>query len=185
MLCAMQLLHSLYDEQVGCYSADVGSHGDEHTAELLYVRFACSIVYRCGTLGEHGGHDDVCRSRHRSLVEKHVGAFQSVGLYLEGVGPFAVYEFRPELLESEEVRVQPATAYLVSARLCHHRLAEAREQRTDHKHASPERSAFPDEFLSVEIAQVYVLRAERVFVLAHTVHFHAYILEQENKVVHV
>ncbi len=65
-------------KQIGTDSFYPGTHAHKHPAQLLDVRLACSIIYHGLTLGEHSRHNDVGSTGDRSLVEQHVGAFQTL-----------------------------------------------------------------------------------------------------------
>ena len=79
MFCAMKLFDTIDGQQVRTYSADVGTHAVEHVAQLLDIGFARSIINRGGTFGKNGSHDDIGSTRHRGLVEQHIGTLQLLG----------------------------------------------------------------------------------------------------------
>ena len=185
MAGAMQLVHALYREQVRSDAAYLCAHVVEHPAQLLYVWFAGGVIYSGVSFGKHGSHYDVCRSCHRSLVEQHVCAFQPLSLYLERVVALAVHELCPQILESEEMRVQSSSANLVTSRLSHNGLSEACQQRSYHQHAATQRCAFAYKLLAVQIVEVYFLCTESIVVLTVAFHSNPDVLQQENQVVHV
>ena len=125
VFCPMQRLHTLYGNQVAGYTADFRTHRIEQVAELLDIRFAGSIVYRRCSLRQHGSHDDVGRTRHRCLVQQHISADKAVGLYLVDITVLDTSEVCPEVLETQEMRIETAAADFVPPRLGYRRLAEA------------------------------------------------------------
>ena len=105
-------------------------------AELLDVGFAGGIIDCRRSLGHDSGHDDVCRSRDRSLIEEHIGAAELLGFDMEYVFALLVLmnEFGAQGLETQEVGVEPASTYLVASGLGYRCLTETTEQRTDGQH---------------------------------------------------
>ena len=69
VLCAMQLVHALYRQQVRGDATDLGPHPVQQFAQLLQIWFAGCVVNSSGAFGKDGRHDDIGRSRHRGLVE--------------------------------------------------------------------------------------------------------------------
>ena len=104
---------------------------------MLYVWLASGIVDCCCAFGECSGHYYICRTRHAGLVKQHVCSVQRVAplflvsivigqcLYLINVLFVVEFEMCTEVFESEEVRVESATTYLVASGFCHNSLSEA------------------------------------------------------------
>ena len=126
-------------KQVAAYATDLRPHGVEQMAELLYVRLASSIVDGGGTFSQYRSHDDVGRTRNGSLIEEHVTALQFAGLYLVHITLVIVYKLGTQVLESQEMGIEPASAYLVAAGFGNGSLSAPAEQRPNHQHAASER----------------------------------------------
>ena len=94
-------------------------------------------------------------------------------------------ERRAQVLEAEEVGVQPAAAYFVAPGLGHHRPAEAGEQRAYHEYAAAQRRTLAYELVALKVVEVDVAGAEGVFVLALALHADAHVYEQLYEVLHV
>ena len=62
--CSMQMPYSFYGEKVGTYSRNLCPHIVEHSAKLLYIWFASSIINGCCSLRKHRCHDDIGCSCH-------------------------------------------------------------------------------------------------------------------------
>ena len=72
----------------------MGTHAVEHVAKLLDIGLAGSIVDSGSTFCQDCSHNDIGRSRHRSLVKQHVGAFQPARTDLVDVALFDMAELR-------------------------------------------------------------------------------------------
>ena len=181
----MELAHSLDADEVAGYAADFCSHVVEHMAKLLDIRFTGGIVY-CGlSLCHDSSHDDVCRSRYRSLVEQHIAALQLVGTYLIDIAVVDVAEPRSKIFEAEEMGVEPTATNLVASRLCYYRFVETGEQRSNHEHTASQRGALPYKLVALKIAEVDIVGTERVFIGAKFLHPHPDVLEEEYEIVYV
>ena len=182
---AVQRGHANDGEQVGGDARDLCSHGVEQVAELLDVGFAGGVVDGCGALGHDGSHDDVGRARDRCLVEQHVGALEPSGLNVEDVASLLAHELCPELLEAQEVGVQPAPSDLVAAGFCDDGLAEAAQQRAYGEHGAAQRGALAHELVALQVVEVEVVGLEGVVVAAVSGYADAHVLEQLDEVVDV
>ena len=197
MLCTAKRCHTINGEQIAANARDVCPHLVQHGAQLLYVRFASGVIYRRCALGEHGSHDDVCRTCHAGLVKQHICALERVAallvasillgqcLYLIYVAIVVELEARAKVLESQEVGVQTAASYLVAARFCHHRLAETSQQRTNHEHRAAQGRALAHEDIAAKIVEIEVCRAEHIVALAQFLYLHAHVAQQLYEVVDI
>ena len=182
---AVQLAYAVDVQEVGGDARNLGAHSVEHRAELLYIRLAGGVVYRCLALCENGSHDDVGSAGHGCLVEKHVCAVQFLRFYIIYVALVVGIERCAEVLEAEEVGVETSTSYLVAARFSHYSLAKASEQRTHHKHTAAKRRALAYVFVAGEEVEVEFVCLERKVALAVARHFHAHVLQQAYEVVDI
>ena len=178
MLRASERIDALDGQQVRRYARNARSHAVEHLAQLLQVGFAGGVVDRRRAFGQDCGHNDVGGTRHRSLVQQHVGALQLFAFdHEELVGDVEV-EFRAELLESDEVGVEPAAADLVAARLGDVAHAEAGQHRADEHHRTPQARAAPAVVLRAQIFEVDLLGAEAVGVFGELFDLDAHAAQQ-------
>ncbi len=174
MLRTAQLLHAVYGQKVGGDARYACTHAVEHTAQLLQVGLARSIVDRRAPLGQHGRHDYIGRTRNRSLVQKHIGALQPAASdRIELLAGIEV-ERGAQLLEAEEVGIQTAAADLVASGLGHVAHAEAREQRSDHHDRTAQTAAAVVVIGTAQIVQIDRLGTERVCILRQTLDTHAH-----------
>ena len=72
---------------------------------MLDVRFAGGVVDRCDAFGQHGGHEDVCCARERSLVEEHVDAAELLSPQFARAAGSVVDHLGAELAEAKDVGV--------------------------------------------------------------------------------
>ena len=128
---SMQAFHPADGQQVGPDAGYIGSHRDQHSAQLLHVRFARSVVDRGRAFRQDGGHHDVGRSGNRSLVQEHVSAFQTGSFDGIKLGIGVVVELRTQSDESVEMRIHSPAAYLVPARFGNVPPAETRQERSE------------------------------------------------------
>ena len=185
MVSSVQMVGSDDGQQVAADAADVGTHAVEQVAELLDIGFAGRIVDGGLSLGECGGHHDVGRTRHRSLVEQHVASLQPVGANLIDIALGHVAEAGSQHLEAQEVGVQSAASYLVASGTGDDGFAEAGQQRSDHEHRPSERGAFLHKVVALQIIQVQVSGTETVGVAVDTLHLNTDIFQQADEVVDV
>ena len=173
----MEGIHANDGEEVTANTADLCAHLVEQMAQLLDIGFAGGIVDGGGALGKDGSHDDVGRTRYRSLIEQHVTALELVGMNLIDIPLLVEIELRTEVFEAKEVRVQTAPSNLVTTRLSHHSLAVASQQWTDHQYAASQSGTFTDELIALQVVEVQVGGLEGVLVSAPFVHLHANLLQ--------
>ncbi len=185
MTGTVEMVHADDGDEVAANARDVGAHAVEQVAELLDVRLAGGVVDGGGAGGHDGGHDDVGRTRDRSLVEEHVGALQPFGLDVVDVLLIVVDELGAKVLEAEEMGVEAPPPYLVAAGLGNGCLAETAEQRPNHQHRTAQRRAFLDEVAAVEVVEVDVVGLEGVVVGRVLGDLHADVLQQPDEVVDV
>ena len=178
MFRAAERLDALDGQQVRGDARDLRSHAVEHAAQLLDVGFARGVVDRRETLGQHGRHDDVGRTRHRGLVEQHVRSPQLAPLdHEEFVGDVEV-ELRPEFLEAEEVGVEASPADLVSARFGDVSHAETGQHRADEHDRTPQAGAAAAVVVRAEVVEVDLPGAERIGVVREPFDLHAHCAQQ-------
>ena len=185
MLRPMEGFHAVDGEEVRGDALNLRPHAVQQVAELLHVRLARGVVDDRAPLGQHRGHDDVGRARHRSLVQQHVGAPQAFGLNLVSVAVGVVVEVGAQLLDADEVRVQPPAANLVASGFGDDGAPEAGHQRPCQHHRAAQAGARLQESLALQVVQVHVRGLEAVGVRAFLGHPHAHVAQQLDEVVHV
>ena len=181
----MQAFHSNDGNQVGGNAADVGPHGVEQVAELLYIRFAGGVVDGGCSLSHHGSHDDVGSSRYRGLVEQHVAATQVLRLDMVNVALFFIYELCPQVLETQKVGVESAASNLVAPGFGNGCPAEAPEQGTDEQHTSAQGCTLANKLCAVEKVEVEVIGLEGEIVAVVARYPHPHVAKELNEVLHV
>ena len=127
MLRAAQQVDALDGQQVRGDARNAGSHAVEHPAELLDIGFARGVVDRRRAPCHDSRHADVGRSRHRRLVQQHVGAFQMASFDREEFFRRIEIELGAQFLKPEEVGVEPAAADFVAAGFGYVAHTEARQ----------------------------------------------------------
>ncbi len=162
MLRTVQFIHTLNRQQIGGNAVYLGTHTVQHLAELLQIGFASSIVNGGSTFGQYGSHDDIGSTRNRGFIQQHISTLQSVGGNLIGFTFGIVGERGSQVLYTHKMRIQTTTSDLVSSRLGYHRLMETRHHRTDKHDRSTQTGAFLQEFVTLQIVQIRLLRLESV-----------------------
>ena len=182
----VQLLHAGYGEQVGAYALYLRAHAHEHAAELLHIGFAGGVVDSGLSLREDGGHYDIGRSGHGSLVEKHVAALHRAAS-VEVVCPLVriVGAGGAELHEAGDMGIHPAAAYLVSSRLGEIRLAETGEHRAGYHHRAAQLRTASHEIRAAYVHLVDMSCHKDIFAFRRAAHCHAHSLEQVDEVEYV
>ena len=160
-------------------------HAVQHPAQLLHVRLAGRIVDRRPALRQHGRHDDVGGTGHRSLVEQHVTSLQVFARNGKKVRAGIEIEFGPELLKTDEMRVQPPTSDFVAARLRDVTDSVARQQRPDNHHRTAQPGRPVAVVVALQVIEIDLLRLERVRALAEPVDDHPHLFEQFDQLQHV
>ena len=97
---------------VGSDVLDAGAQGVQHVAQVLHMRLGGGIADDRLALGGHGRHDDVLGGGDAGLVQQDVRAGQAIGTEFEHA---VVGDLRAQLLQRQDVRVQPAAADDVAA----------------------------------------------------------------------
>ena len=141
----------------------------------MQVRLAGGVIDRRHPLGQHGSHQDIRRSGHGSLVEQHISAFQLACLYLVYLPLGVVAKASAQLLDSHEVRVQPASPDLVATRFRDQRPAEAGYQRAYDHHGTPQATTLAQELLSTQILHVHVVRLKGIGIGGRMLHLDPHI----------
>ena len=162
-----------------------GSHAVQHLAELLQVGFACCIVDGRRTRCQYGGHYDVGRTSHRRFVQQHIGSVQVVPLDHEKFIGYVEIEFGTQLLESEEVGVQPAASDLVAARFGDVPHAETGQHRADEHDRAAQFGAALAIVVAAQVVEIDVAGAERVGVFCGVFHFDAHAAQQLDELQYV
>ena len=183
---SMQRLHSLYGEQVGSYAGNLCPHLVQHPAKLLDVRLTGCIIDGGLPLGCHGCHHDIGRTGHGSLIEQHIGAFQTV-LTLELV-PFLlliVCEGSPQVAHAPEMGIQASAAYLVSSGLSVEHLPQSAEQRAYEHDRAAQLGAFLYKRRALNERRINVRCLEAVAVFTFPGDNNPHIAEQLDKIVHI
>ena len=62
MSTTAQTFHTFNGQQVRSDTRDTRSHGIQHLAQLLQIRFTSSIIDCCLTFRQHGRHNDIGRT---------------------------------------------------------------------------------------------------------------------------
>ena len=125
VLSPMQLVDTLDGQQVRSDATDLCTHLVQQMTELLQIGFAGCVVDGCSALGKDGCHHDVRSTRHRGLVEQHIGALQALGGYLVDVTAWHMIECRTQFLETQKVGIEATTTYLIASWLGDHSLAHS------------------------------------------------------------
>lgn len=183
---ASEFFHAFDGEEVGGDAADFRSHAVEHFAELLYVGLAGGVVDGGCSVCQHGGHDDVGRSRDGGFVEEHVAAFEPTFREdVEGAGCFVVFEFCTQFLEPVEMRVEAAATDFVAAWAGDDGVAKAGNEGAKEEHTAAQARAALEKFLALEIVDVDVFGAEGdvAFLVAHG--FHVHVFKETDEVVDI
>ena len=133
----MQAFHTFDCEQVGAYARNAGTHAAKHLAKLLDIWFAGCIIDSGCALCRHCGHDYVGSPGDGGFVEKHVSSLQTVRR-CDSIESFlrTIIEFRAQLLQSYEMRVESAAPDFIAARFGKNRLTETGQQRTQYHYGS-------------------------------------------------
>ena len=132
MLRPVKTFNSGDGKQIGAYPLYIRTHGYQHLAKLLYIRLTSRVVYGRNALRESRGHHDVCRSRNRGFIKKHIAtAHASAGRKTVSMLVRIIRALGPELHKAVNVRIHTAAADLVSARLREISLSETGQQRSD------------------------------------------------------
>ena len=153
--------------------------------ELLDVWLTCRIVDGGGTFCQHRCHDDIGSTRNRSLIEQHIAALQLLGLNLIHIALLIMHKTGTQVLESQEMGIKTATAYLVATRLGDGSLAASAKQGSKHEHAATKRRTLLDKLQTVEIVQVQLITLESIVMTAVLGNLDTNFLEQLNQVVHI
>ena len=185
MLRATQRADPLNGQQVRAHARDACAHTVEHGRELLQVGLASRIVDRGRPLGQHGSHQDISRTRHRSLVEQHVCAPQPVGSHLIELAFGIVAEVSTQSLYTLKVCVEPAAANLVASRFRDQRPSEASHKRSDDHHRASQARTAAQEIGRLEIVQVYPVGLKGIASGSQLLHAHTHVAQQVDQVVHV
>ena len=143
-------------QSVAANSFDLSTHSNEHSAQLLQVGLARSVVNRRNPWGKYGSHDNIGSSSNRGFVEQNVRAFETLcgSFYPIEVCALFIDELGPKLHESFKVRIQPASANLVSSGLGDVALSEASEHRAHYHHGSAQRCTLL--FIGFAKQEVYI-----------------------------
>jgi len=113
----------------------------------------------------HGGHHDVGRTGHRCFVQQHVGSFQLAAFDHEKFVGDVEIELRTQLLEPEEMGVQPPPADFVAAGFGYVTHAEARQHGADEHHRAAQARAALPVVLRAEVVEIYFAGAKTVCIL--------------------
>ena len=154
-------------------------------AELLDVGFTGGIVDGGDTLGQHGSHDDVGRTGHRSLVQQHVGSLQTRGVDVEDTALRVMMEGGSQLVDAQEMGVQTAAAYLVASGLGHRGTSETGYHGTDEKDAAARLAASLQELVALDVGGIYAISLKGIVAGGILGDFHAHVTEQGYLVVDI
>ena len=107
VLCTTESGYTGYCQTVAADAFDLGAHSNEHSAQLLQVGLARSVVNRCNTRGKDGGHDNIGSTRNRRFVEQNEGTFEALSRSLHPIKVVAFFEYElgSKLHEAFEVCV--------------------------------------------------------------------------------
>ena len=183
--CAVKRFHAMDCQQIGADAFYLSTHSAQHSAQLLDIGLTSRIVYGRGAFCEDCGHDYVGCSGHRSLVEKHVGAFEFVGPDFVGVLLGVVFKFSSELVYTDEVGVEASAAYLVASGLGEYGVAETCHHGTHKHYRTAQRCRFLDVFGRGDVVEVYVGGLKRVGVGRNLLDFHSHLAKHRYEIVYV
>ena len=186
VVCAVELLHAVDPQEVGAHAVDERAHPVEHLAQLLQVRLAGGVVDGGRAPRKDGGHHDIGRTGHGSLVQQHIAAGQPVlGGQMERTAGGVILHVGAQGDHAREVRVHAPAADLVAARLREPRVPEAAQQRSHDHHRPAERRALLHELLRLDVRRVHLVRLEPVGALLQALDLHTHPLQQADEVLHV
>ncbi|MGY4432401.1 hypothetical protein ACVWWO_004878 [Bradyrhizobium sp. F1.13.1] len=104
---------------------DLSAERDQEVGEVLHMRLGRGVAQIGGAFGGDGRDQRVLGRGHAGLVQEHVGAGQLRSAEFEPVGRG---DLGSQLLECEDMRVEPAAADDVAAGRRQHHFAAAGEQ---------------------------------------------------------
>ena len=137
MLCSTKLCDSGNCQHIGSDSLNLRTHPDQHTAQLLHIWFASSIIYDGLSFRKDGSHKDIGSTCYRCLVKKHIPALQ-VGTFrylkMKGFHIGVIFLLGSKVHETKDMGIYSASADLISSRLREICPAEACKKRSDHHH---------------------------------------------------
>ena len=175
-------------EEIGAYTPHAPAHCLKQARGLLHVGLAGGVVDCGGAVGICRGHQYVGGAGHRGFVKEHVASLERAPFgHGEEVCPLfgLIFAGGSEVEETLDVGVDLAAAYLVASRLGEVGLAEASQQRADHKHRAAQRRAALDEIVAERIVQVAILGLEVIAPFFDAFHADSHLLEQGNEVFHI
>ncbi len=103
------------------------------------------------------------------------------GIHLEEVARGVEVDMCSEFLETYEVGIQPTAANLIAPRFGDVGHTKAGQQWANDHHRATQFGATFAVILGAQVAQIYLLCAERVCTLAQTLNLHAEVAQQLNK----
>ena len=104
-------------QQVGACAVYPRTHGDQHTAKLLNIRFACGIVNGGGSFGHYRGHDEVGGPGYGGFVEQDVTTFQFFCFDTEECILSVKNKLSSKRFKSTEVGIEPTASDFIPAGL--------------------------------------------------------------------
>jgi len=154
MRSAVQRLRSVNRERVRADPFDRGAERDEEMREILHVRLARRVAQGRSACSETRRHECILGGRDARLIEKDVGAAKAART--ERV-LLSELDEDTELLEGQEVRVDPPAPDDVATGRRKSDRAASREQRPGEK----DRGTDPGAEFRVQRARLYDLRLDR------------------------
>ena len=188
MLCASKRFHSSDCKEVRAYALDIRTHPHQHLAQLLEVWLAGCIIDGSHAFSQSCSHHDVGSTGNRRFVQKHIAALELPALRhveIEGLLIHVVLLFGTEVHEAYDVRIDPAAANLVSARLREIRPAETGEERSYDHHGATELGTLRHKVSAHHIFGIDLVSLECVYALLVAGDLDAHSLEEDDQVLDV
>ena len=186
MLRSVQFLHAGDGQKVGADAVYPGAHGRKQTAELLHVRLAGGVVDGGDTIGQHGRHHDVGGTCHRSLVQQHVATLETLGSAEVVCPDYGIVLKRSAKADhAVQVRVNPAAADLIAARLGEEGAAETAEERAGQHDGAAQGRALAHELQAAHVLGIHLVRLEDVLASGEPADLYAHAFEHCDQVLDI
>ncbi len=136
----VEAMDAMDDNPVCSDAGNIGSHLNQHFAEILNMRFAGGIVEIGFAVGEDGGHDEVFRAGDRGFAEQVLTGSVEAGRDGKRVG-WAFMEFGSHCAKTANMRIEAALSDDIASGRVEHHVSAAGEKRTDEQEGSPDLAA--------------------------------------------
>ena len=147
----------MHDHGVGADAVDTGAERDQEMRKVLHMRFGGDVAQIRGAVGGNRRHQRILGRGDAGLIEKDVRALQARAAQFQSR---RCRNRGAELLEGEEMRIEPAPADHVAARRRQHHLTAACQQWS----RKQDRRADPRTEFRIEIggANAFGMNGERI-----------------------